>query len=92
MKDDLDKYIVKRKKQDKNFALDFELGYEKFKIGAMLKVLRENNGITQEQLAKKLNTKKSVISRIENHADDIRLSTIMEYAKVFNKTVYLRIV
>jgi len=91
MKDDLEKYIEKRKKRDKDFALDFEVGYEKFKIGAMLKVLRENSGITQEQLAEKLNTKKSAISRIENHAEDIRISTILNYAKVFNKNVYLRI-
>jgi DNA-binding XRE family transcriptional regulator len=92
MKDDLEKYIEKRKTKDKNFALDFEVGYENFKIGAMLKVLRENAGLTQEQLAEKLNTKKSAISRIENHSEDIRFSTLLDYAKVFNKSVYLRII
>ena len=92
MKDDLDKYIEKRKKSDKAFALDFELGYQNFRIGAILKVLRESSGLTQEQLAEKLNTKKSAISRIENHAEDIRFSTLLDYAKVFNKSVHLRIV
>lgn len=34
----------------------------------MLKKAREESGLTQEQLAEKLQTKKSAISRIENHA------------------------
>jgi transcriptional regulator with XRE-family HTH domain len=33
----------------------------------MLKAAREAAGITQEELATRLNTKKSAISRIENH-------------------------
>jgi len=31
-------------------------------------------------MAKRLNTKKSAISRIENHAEDIRLSTLEKFA------------
>lgn len=42
MKDVLDKYIEKRKKKDKAFALDYEIGYENFKIIAMLRQMREN--------------------------------------------------
>jgi ribosome-binding protein aMBF1 (putative translation factor) len=33
-------------------------GYEQFKIGVILKKAREEAGLTQEELAKKLNTKK----------------------------------
>ena len=77
MKDDLDKYIEKRKKKDKAFAMDYEIGYENFKISAMLRQMRENAGLTQEEIAVKLNTKKSAISRIENHAEDIRFSTLI---------------
>ena len=40
----------------------------------MLKQARLEAGLTQEQVAEKLHTKKSAISRIENHAEDIRLS------------------
>ncbi|RLC00097.1 MAG: hypothetical protein DRH90_19180, partial [Deltaproteobacteria bacterium] len=40
-------------------------GYEQFKIGVILKKAREEAGLTQEELAAKLNTKKSAISRIE---------------------------
>jgi transcriptional regulator with XRE-family HTH domain len=47
----------------------------------MLRQARERAGVTQETIAKKLRTKKSAISRIENHAEDIRLSTLEKYAK-----------
>jgi len=41
-------------------------GYEQFKIGVMLKQAREEAGITQEELAARMHTKKTAISRIEN--------------------------
>ncbi len=81
---DLNKYINKRKKVDKEFSRNFDEGYENFKIGVMLKQIREESGFTQEELAEKLKTKKSAISRIENHAEDIRLSTLEKYASVLN--------
>ena len=42
----------------------------------ILKNAREKAGLTQEQVALKLKTKKSAVSRIENHAEDIKLSTL----------------
>ena len=55
----------------------FEEGFEAFRLGVMLQELRKNRGLTQEQLAKKCGTTKTYISRIENNASDIRLSTLM---------------
>jgi transcriptional regulator with XRE-family HTH domain len=42
----------------------------------LLRQARESVGLTQEKLARKLKTKKTAISRIENHAEDIKLSTL----------------
>lgn len=89
---DLKKYINKRKKNDKNFALDYDIGYSDFKIGLLLKELRMKQGLTQEDIAKKLKTKKSVISRMENHAEDIRLSTLEKVIEVLGKKIQIRIV
>jgi HTH-type transcriptional regulator / antitoxin HipB len=89
--DDLDKYIAKRKKQSADFADTFDAGYEEFKIGVVLRQAREQAGITQEELAEKLHTKKSAISRIENHADDIRLSTLRGIAQALGKELVVRI-
>jgi HTH-type transcriptional regulator / antitoxin HipB len=56
---------------------EFEEGYEAFKLGVMLQEMRKEQGLTQEELADKCGTTKTYISRIENNASDIRLSTLM---------------
>ncbi len=55
----------------------YEQEFEAFKLGVMLQELRKEQGLTQEQLAQKCGTTKTYISRIENNASDIRLSTLM---------------
>ena len=90
--DDLEKYIELRKKNSKKFANTFDLGYNEFKIGAILKLAREESGLTQEEVARKLKTKKTAISRIENHAEDIKLSTIERFAHAVGKEIKLQIV
>ncbi|MCW3787269.1 helix-turn-helix domain-containing protein [Plebeiibacterium sediminum] len=55
----------------------FEEGFEAFKLGVMIQELRKESGLTQVQLAEKCGTTKTYISRIENNASDIRLSTLM---------------
>ena len=53
---DLDDYISQRKERDSEFAKNFDTGYEEFKIGMMIKEMRLESGMTQEQLAEKLET------------------------------------
>lgn len=55
----------------------FEEDFETFKIGALIQEARKKQQLTQQQLAEKVGTTKSYISRIENNASDIRLSTLM---------------
>ncbi len=91
---DIRKYIEKRKQIDAEFAESFDVGYADFKIGVLLRQARESAGLTQEQVASELGTKKSAISRIENHADDVRLSTLQKYAQAVgaNLQILLRYV
>ena len=77
--------FIRSKEKDSEFAKNFDTGYEEFKIGIMIKEMRLESGMTQEQLAEKLETKNSVISRMENHSEDIRLSTLQKVASVFGK-------
>ena len=88
---DLQKYITKRKNKDELFAKNYDGGYEEFKIGEMLKQARLEAGITQEDLAIQLNTKKSAISRIENHAQDIKLSTLQNFARIMGKELRIQL-
>lgn len=60
----------------------YEQEFEAFKLGVMLQELRKEKGLTQEQLALKCGTTKTYISRIENNASDIRLSTLMRIINV----------
>ena len=82
---DLSKYVEYRKAKDSEFARNYDEGYQEFKIGVLLRQAREDAGLTQEEVARKLKTRKSAISRIENHAEDIRLSTLGKYAKAIGK-------
>jgi len=88
---DLKKYIKERKKRDRGFAKGFDQGYEQFKIGVILRQAREEAGLTQEELARRLKTKKTAISRIENHAEDIKLSTIERVAGALGKRLQISI-
>ena len=89
---DLKKYIDKRKKRDKEFAKGYDEGYEQFKVGIMLREARLSAGLTQEELARRLHTKKTAISRIENHAEDIKLSTLERVASALGKHLEVNIV
>lgn len=78
---DLTKYSQARAARDPEFAEGLESGYQDFKIGALLRQARERAGLTQADVAERLATKKSAISRIENSAGSIRLSTLERYAR-----------
>lgn len=55
----------------------YEEEFEAFKIGVLIQEARKRQNLTQEQLAERVGTTKNYISRIENNASDIRLSTLM---------------
>jgi HTH-type transcriptional regulator / antitoxin HipB len=88
-KDHLDKEYGKVGTQSRT---EYEEGFEAFKLGVMLQDLRTKEGITQEELANRCGTTKSYISRIENNASDIRLSTIMRiFREGFGKQIKLSV-
>jgi ribosome-binding protein aMBF1 (putative translation factor) len=88
---DLKKYVANRKKNDPVFASGYDEGYSDLKIGVLLKQAREESGFTQEEIALKLHTKKSAISRIENHSEDIRISTLKKFAHSVGRQLIIKI-
>jgi len=56
----------------------WDLDFQAFQLGVLLEEARLKMGMTQEELAEKCGTNKSYISRIENNASDIRLSTLLK--------------
>ena len=65
------------KKRDK-----LEAGYENFKIGALIHDARLEKGLTQEELAEKVGTTKSYISKLENNIKEVRISTLQKIVGV----------
>lgn len=61
---------------------ELEAGYENFKIGALIHEARLEKGLTQEQLAVKVGTTKSYISKIENNIKEVRISTLQKIIKL----------
>lgn len=61
---------------------ELDAGYENFRIGAMLQDARLEKGLTQEQLAEKVGTTKSYISKIENNIKEVRLSTLRKIVEL----------
>lgn len=75
--------------KDKNYGVRgttkrdaLEGGYENFKIGALLHEARIEKGLTQEELANKVGTTKSYISKIENNIKEVRISTLMKIVEL----------
>ena len=61
---------------------ELEDGYENFKIGALILEARKEKGLTQEELADKVGTTKSYISKIENNIKEVRLSTLRKIVEI----------
>ena len=57
-------------------------GYENFKLGALLHEARLEKGMTQAELAEKVGTSKSYISKIENNVKEVRLSTLQKIVQL----------
>ena len=85
--DDLDRYIQKRAKANPEYWDGFEQRYEQFKVGLLLKMARKEAIMTQEQVAVQMGTKKSVISRLENQAEDMKVSALCRYLEAVGKKI-----
>lgn len=74
-----DKHYGKSGTQRRN---ELEAGYENFKIGVLLHEARLEKGLTQEELAAKVGTTKSYISKIENNVKEVRISTLQKIVEI----------
>jgi ribosome-binding protein aMBF1 (putative translation factor) len=61
---------------------DLDAGYENFKIGILIHEARLEKGLTQEELAEKVGTTKSYISKIENNIKEVRISTLQRIVEL----------
>lgn len=52
--------------------------FQSLKVGLLIKRAREEQKLTQEQLAQKINKKRSYISRVENDSSNLTLKTLLQ--------------
>ena len=57
---------------------ELERDFESFKIGLLLRQAREEKNLTQEQLAQRVDKKRTYISRIENNGSNLTLKTLYD--------------
>lgn len=88
---DLQKYVEKRIIRDAGFSEGYAEGYANFKLGVLLRQAREASGLTQEEIALRLGTQRSTVSKIENHAEDVRLSLLKQYAEALGRNLYINL-
>ena len=69
----------------------FDRDTETFILAERLKEERLKAGLTQEQLAEKIGTKKSYISRLENGKADVQLSTLFSIFEGLGRRIRLTI-
>ena len=69
----------------------FEADAVAFCLAEVLKNERKEAGLTQQQLAEKIGTKKTYISKVENGHIDIQLSTLFKIFAGLDKRVSVRI-
>jgi transcriptional regulator with XRE-family HTH domain len=60
----------------------FEKGYEEFKLGVLLHQARLEKGLTQTQLAEKIGSNKSYISKVENNIKEAKISTLQRIVEL----------
>lgn len=53
-------------------------------IGKTIRLLREEKGLTQEELAEKLHVTQSFISKVENKNQNITVNQVRELSKIFD--------
>lgn len=76
---DVEKYIATRKRKGPRFVENFEGGYELFELSTAVRIAREAAGYTHASLAKKLGTKRAIVSRVEQSTGEVRVAVLARY-------------
>jgi transcriptional regulator with XRE-family HTH domain len=88
---DIEKFIAARKARNPKAWANFDENYRQYAIGMLLAEHRERAGLTLSELARRTKMNKTALSRLENHGEDVRLSTITRYVEATGKPLALKI-
>ncbi|MBU2545212.1 helix-turn-helix domain-containing protein [Patescibacteria group bacterium] len=77
----------KSKMKDKGFKKAFEKEKHRLEIAYKISQMRTKEHLSQEQLAKKVDTTQSVIARIEAGQQNFTTDTLQKIASAFNRNL-----
>ena len=86
----LEKYFAKQMK-NKAYAKAYEEIHYLVDIGVNIAFLRDKAGLSQGQLAKKIGTTQSVVSRIENANQNMTLKMLMKIARALHCELFMQL-
>jgi HTH-type transcriptional regulator/antitoxin HipB len=87
---DVDRAIRRRASKSPHFKKMVEKELAELRIGLAIRELRQEHRMTQEQLARRLKTTKSAVSRLENCSGGARLETLEKIALTFGKELVIQ--
>jgi len=87
--DDLEKYVNERINKDKEFAKIWEEERVKRDVLKMITEIRINEGLSQKELAHRLKTSQSSISRLESGRGNPTIGFLVKLGKALNKKLEL---
>jgi DNA-binding XRE family transcriptional regulator len=82
---------LKESLKDDQFKLEYEKKEFRFKIIDILVNIRMQYKLTQAELAKKLGTTQTVISRIENGSVNVGIDFLQKVATTFDKKIEIKL-
>lgn len=88
---DIEKFIRERRARNPGAWAGFAEDYRRYAIGMLLAEHRAKAGLSLAELAKRIKMQKTALSRLENHGEDVRLSTIARYVEATGRPLTFRI-
>jgi transcriptional regulator with XRE-family HTH domain len=91
MSTEIEKFITDRKAKNPKRWAKFEDKYRAYAVGMLLAEYREQAGVSLTELAKLAGMHKTALSRLENHGEDVRFSTLARYVEATGKPMLFKI-
>ncbi len=88
-RDFLDEFIARRTAKNPNFPALVEAALQRRRLGERMAKARKSRNLSQEDVAKKMATTQSVVSKLER-GGDVRISTLLRYAEVVGVEVRVK--
>lgn len=88
---DIEKFISERKARNPKAWASFDTEYQQYAVGALLAEHRKKSGLTLTELARRMKMQKGALSRLENHGEDVQLSTIARYVQATGRPLAIKV-